>query len=169
MYHQPIIQKYPIPDAEFFLCAFLISILSKISWGTFSRMNSSKKFLWNLRYSLTLSSGVIWSTEVQQSWPIWVELAFAWPEKVGLFLFAFTSSFRCSPLFNDLEAYCVGRGAIGLPRSILDGEDIVFSFWVLLVLSDVSGVSMTAPAGATATRMRTGQRTVALSRNALIR
>ena len=106
-----------IPDADFFLCAFLLSILSKISWGTFSRMNSSKKFLWNFRYSLTPSS----DTGEQQCWPgLWVELAIGWPEKVGLL----------SSIALELGSCCIGRGAIGRPLSILNGEDIAFLFRV---------------------------------------
>ena len=116
----PLFYSYVIPDAEFFLCAFLLSIFSKISWGTFSRMNSSKKFLWNFRYSLTPSS----DSEEQQCWPgLWVELAIGWPEKVGL-----RSSVAL--LWSELGSCCIGRGAVGRPFSILNGEDITFLFRV---------------------------------------
>ena len=111
-----------IPDAEFFLCAFLLSILSKLSWGIFSRMNSSKNFLWNFRYSLTPSSSDSWC------WPgLWVELAISWPEKVGLLL---SSIARFSLLWSELGTCCIGRGAVGRPLSILNGEDIAFLFRV---------------------------------------
>ena len=114
------IAMFNIPDAKFFLCAFLLSILSKISWGTFSRMNSSKKFLWNFRYSLTPSS----DSGERQYWPgLWVELAIGWPEKVGLL-----SSIAL--LWSELGSCCIGRGAVGRPLSILNGEDIVFLFRV---------------------------------------
>ena len=77
---------------------------------------------------------------MQQRWAgLWVELAFGWPEKVGLLLSSSRSSLFWSEL-NELGTYCVGRGAVGLPLSILDGEDIVFSFQ-----SAVRRVSMTAP------------------------
>ena len=52
-----------------------------------------------------------------------MELFLFWPEKEGLLVSSSSSSLLWREL-TELEPYWVGRGAVGLPLSSLDGEDI---------------------------------------------
>lgn len=63
------------------------------------------------------------STEVERA-GLWVELYFD-PEKEGLLVCAMLSTSLLWSELSELETYWVGRGAVGLPLSSLDGEDII--------------------------------------------